>query len=145
MLTPREQGDFGERAALYWLVAQGAHVSIPFGHNSHYDLVADLDGQLSRVQVKTSACRYKDRWAVTVCTRGGNQSWSGLVKTLDRERFDFLFVVVADGRQWFIPADRVEGGSAIHLGGRKYAEFEVDRGDPIPGCAIAETPSTIAF
>jgi hypothetical protein len=145
MLTPRQQGDFGERAALHWLVGQGAYVSIPFGNNSHYDLIADLSDRLLRVQVKTSACRYKDRWAVTVCTRGGNQSWSGLVKTLDVERFDFLFVVVADGRQWFIPADRVEGSRGIHLGGRKYAEFEVERGDPIPGRAVEETVSRIGF
>ena len=145
MLTPREQGDFGERAALYWLVGQGAHVAIPFGHSPDYDLVADLGERLSRVQVKTSACRYKDRWAVTVCTRGGNRSWSGLVKRLDTSRFDDLFVVVADGRQWFIPAARVEGGAAIHVGGPKYAEFEVDRGDPIPGHALQETASTIAL
>jgi hypothetical protein len=144
MLTPREQGDFGERAALYWLVGQGAHVAIPFGHSPDYDLVADFGERLSRVQVKTSACRYKDRWAVTVCTRGGNRSWSGLVKRLDTSRFDDLFVVVADGRQWFIPASRVEGGAAIHVGGPKYAEFEVDRGDPIPGHALEECPSTIA-
>jgi PD-(D/E)XK endonuclease len=132
MLTPREQGDFGERAALYWLVAQGAHASIPFGHNSHYDLVADLDGRLFRVQVKTSARRDKDRWAVTVCTRGGNQSRSGLVKTLDVERFDFLFVVVADGRQWFIPAERVDGGRGILLGRRKYAGIRGRPGRPDP-------------
>ena len=132
MLAPREQGDLGERAALYWLVAQGAHVSIPFGHSPHYDLIADFGGRLARVQVKTSACRYKKRWSVTVCTRGGNQSWNGLVKRLDLDQFDHLFVLVADGRQWFIPANRVEGGSAIHLGGPKYAEFEVERGDPIP-------------
>jgi hypothetical protein len=144
MLTPREQGDFGERAALYWLVGEGAHVSIPFGHSPDYDLVADLDGQLLRVQVKTSACRDKGRWAVTVCTRGGNQSWSGLVKTLDLDRFDRLFVLVADGRQWFIPADRVEGGRNILLGGPKYAEFEVDRGDPIPDSARDESLSRIA-
>jgi hypothetical protein len=144
MLTPREQGDFGERAALYWLVGHGAHVAIPFGHSPDYDLVADFGERLSRVQVKTSACRYKDRWAVTVCTRGGNRSWSGLVKRLDTSRFDDLFVVVADGRQWFIPAARVEGGAAIHVGGPKYAEFEVDRGDPIPGHALGESASTIA-
>jgi hypothetical protein len=66
------------------------------------------------------------------------------VKTLDLERFDFLFVVVADGRQWFIPADRVGGGSPIHLGGSKYAEFEVSRGDPIPSATVDEAPSTIA-
>jgi Holliday junction resolvase-like predicted endonuclease len=140
MLPPREQGDFGERAALYWLVAQGAHVSIPFGHSPHYDLIADFRGRLARVQVKTSACRYKERWSVTVCTRGGNRRWSGLVKTLDVARFDFLFVLVADGRQWFIPADRVEGGSAIHLGGPKYGEFEVEPGDPIPEGRVSGPP-----
>ena len=140
MLAPREQGDFGERAALYWLVDQGAHVSIPFGHSPHYDLIADFGGRLARIQVKTSACRYKGRWSVTVCTRGGNRSWSGLVKRLDLDRFDYLFVLVADGRQWFIPADRVEGGSGIHLGGPKYAEFEVERGDPIPEGRVSGPP-----
>ena len=42
MLAPRQQGDVGERAALCWLVAQGAHVTIPFGHSAHYDLIADF-------------------------------------------------------------------------------------------------------
>jgi hypothetical protein len=144
MLTPRQQGDFGERAALHWLVGQGAHVSIPFGHSPHYDLIADFGDRLSRVQVKTSTCRHKGRWAVTVCTRGGNQSWQGLVKLLDTSRFDHLFVVVGDGRQWFIPAERVDGASAIHLGGRKYGDFEVQQGDPVPGGRAAKTPSTIA-
>ncbi len=69
---------------------------------------------------------------MTLCTRGGNRSWSGLVKKLDLDQFDYLFVLVADGRQWFIPADRVEGGRAILLGGPKYSEFEVEPGDPIP-------------
>ena len=144
MLPPREQGDCGERAALHWLVGQGAHVSIPFGHSPDYDLVADFGDRLSRVQVKTSACRYKDRWTVTVCTRGGNQSWNGLVKRLNTSAFDDLFVLVGDGRQWFIPADRVDGGRGILLGGPKYAEFEVEPGDPIPGCTAAETLSRIA-
>jgi hypothetical protein len=144
MLPPREQGDHGERAALYWLAAQGAQVSIPFGHSPHYDLIAELGGRLLRVQVKTCACRQQGRWCVTVCTRGGNQSWSGLVKKLDLNRFDYLFVLVADGRQWFIPADRVEGGRAILLGGPKYADYEVEPGDPIPGYVAEGTPSTIA-
>ena len=43
--------------------------------------------------------------SVTVCTRGGNQSWSGLVKRLDPTSCDYLFVLVGDGRRWFIPAE----------------------------------------
>jgi hypothetical protein len=140
MLPPREQGDIGERSALYWLIGRGAHVAIPFGHSPHYDLIADIAGQPFRVQVKTSACRYKQRWVVTLCTRGGNQSWQGLVKRLDPSRFDYLFVLVGDGRQWFIPAHRIEGATAIHLGGPKYSEFEVERGDPIPEARAQDPP-----
>jgi hypothetical protein len=145
MLTPREQGDIGEKAALCWLAGQGAHVLIPFGHNRHYDLAADFDGRLVRVQVKTSVCRQNDRWAITLCTRGGNQSWSGLVKRLDPTRFDYLFVLVGDGRQWFIPAGRLGGGRGMLLGGPKYAEFEVSSGEPIVRGRASGAASTIAL
>src|SRR5215218_8773833 len=126
MLTPREQGDFGELSAMYWLAWRGASVALPLGNNRHWDLIAELDGRILRVQVKTSACREKDRWEVTLCTRGGNQSWNGLVKRLDPTRFDYLFVLVGDGRRWFIPAGRVDGGTGLRLGGPKYAGFEVE-------------------
>jgi hypothetical protein len=144
MLTPREQGDFGEMSAMYWLASRGASVALPVGNNRHWDLVAELDGRVLRVQVKTSRSFRLGRWDVRVSTSGGNQSWNRIIKLLDPSRFDYLFVVVADGRRWFIPAERVEGGNAICLGGPKYAEFEVERGDPIPGCTFEETPSTIA-
>jgi hypothetical protein len=145
MLTPRDQGDFGELSALYWLASRGARIAIPVGNNSHWDLVAELDDRVLRVQVKTGRHRRRGRWEVTVSTRGGNQSWTGVAKLLDRSRFDYLFVLVADGRRWFIPAESVDGCSCLCLGGPKYDEFEVERGDPIPGCAGEETPSTIAF
>jgi hypothetical protein len=38
----------------------------------------------------------------------------------------------------------VDGGTTIHLGGPKYADFEVEPGDPIPAAMVEETPSTIA-
>jgi hypothetical protein len=144
MLTPREQGDFGEMAAMGWLASRGAHVAIPVGNNRHWDLVAEIDGRVLRVQVKTSRSFRFDRWEVRVSTSGGNQSWNRVVKLLDPSRFDYLFVLVGDGRRWFIPAERVQGGTALRLGGPKYAEFEVEPGEPIPSCAVEEAPSTIA-
>ena len=129
---------------MYWLAFRGASVAIPVGSSPHWDLIAELDGRILRVQVKTSTCRQRDRWDVTLCTRGGNQSWNGLVKKLDPTRFDYLFVLVGSGRRWFIPAGRVEGGAGLRLGGPKYADFEVERGDPIPGCMVEEAASTIA-
>jgi hypothetical protein len=67
-----------------------------------------------------------------VCTRGGNQSWNRIVKRMDPSRCDYLFVTVADGRRWLIPADAVGGGTAIDLGGPKYAQYEVDPDPPMP-------------
>jgi hypothetical protein len=140
MLTPREQGDVGERAALYWLAGRGALISIPFGNSRHYDLVAELGEELIRVQVKTTTVRRRARWEVALCTRGGNRSWSGMSKLLDPRRFDYLFALVGDGRQWFIPSRRLGGGSSVALGGPKYREFEVERGDPIPGSVNGKPP-----
>jgi hypothetical protein len=144
MLTPRQQGDFGELSAMYWLAWRGAHVALPVGNNRHWDLVAELEGRVLRVQVKTSRFYRLGRWEIRVSTSGGNQSWNRVVKLLDPSRFDYLFVLVGDGRRWFIPAERVEAGTHLRLGGPKYAEFEVDRGDPIPRGRLAEDPSTIA-
>ena len=73
---------------MYWLASQGAHVAVPIGNSRHWDLLAELDGEVLRIQVKTCACFYKGRWDVTLCTRGGNQSWNGLVKRLDPARYD---------------------------------------------------------
>src|SRR5690349_4150016 len=102
---PRQQGDLGEATAIQWLTSIGAVVSFPLSHSPDYDLIADLGGGLLRVQVKTSRRQVEStgHFAVQLATSGGNQSWTGLVKTFDPQRTDFVFVLVAGGRQWFIP------------------------------------------
>jgi hypothetical protein len=127
---PRQQGDLGEASGIEWLTRIGACVAFPLFHSPDYDLIADLDGRLIRVQVKTSSCRHgtTDHFAVQLATSGGNQSWNGVIKTFDRGRFDFLFILVRDGRRWFIPSSEIGGSHSIVLGGEKYSEFGVGRG-----------------
>jgi hypothetical protein len=112
-MNPRQQGDLGEYSAIEWLASRGYPVFVPIGH----------------VPV--------NRWDVMLCTRGGNQSWNGLSKRFSSDRCDYLFVLVGDGRRWFIPADVVGGGAGIALGGPKYAGYEVDRGRPFVTLAAA--------
>jgi hypothetical protein len=129
-VNPRRQGDLGEFSAMEWLGSRGYPVWYPVGHSPDVDVVARIDGRLVDVQVKTSTVFVRGRFDATLCTRGGNRSWSGLVKRFSAERCDWLFVLVADGRRWFIPASEVEGGSGILLGGPKYAACEVEPGRP---------------
>ena len=132
MLKPREQGDLGELSALEWLVSQGAHCYLPFGQSPDVDVVADFGDGFVGVQVKTCTRRVgTGRFCVMICTKGGNQSWNGTVRLFSAERCDFLFVLTADGRRWFVPSDRIDGATAITLGGPKYAEYEIEPGSPI--------------
>jgi Holliday junction resolvase-like predicted endonuclease len=131
-LSPRAQGDLGELSAIEWLGSQGYNVFIPLSHSPDVDLIADDGEHLLRVQVKTSTQFERNRWAVMICTRGGNRSWNGVVKRFSSDRCDSLFVLVGDGRRWFIPAGSVEAGTGLRLGGPKYAEFEVAAGRPLP-------------
>jgi hypothetical protein len=103
------------------------------GHSPNIDVIAeDDDEQMLRVQVKTTTLWWNDRWRVSICTRGGNRTWKGLVKRFSAARCDCLFMLVGDGRRWLIPANEVGGGTAVCLGGPKYSEFEVNPGRPIP-------------
>jgi PD-(D/E)XK nuclease superfamily protein len=144
LINRRQQGDLGEASAIEWLTRIGATVLIPFGHSPHFDLVAELRGRLMRVQVKTSVYRIAtrdghERWGVNLATNGGNQSWTGRVKTFDRARVDFLFAVVGDGRRWFIPVAALEGSVGVNLGGPKYSEFELGASGPIDELVYGES------
>jgi PD-(D/E)XK endonuclease len=130
-IPPRLQGDIGEFSALGWLVLQGAKVYLPYGHSPDVDLVADFGDRILRVQVKTSNVFRNRRFDVTICTRGGNQSWNGITKHFDPLRCDYLFAHVGDGRRWFIPAAAVDGTSCVRLGGPKYEPYEIDRDRPL--------------
>src|SRR4051812_29954011 len=107
LINRRRQGDLGEASAIEWLTRQGATVWTPLGHSPDADVIAERRGHLLRIQVKTS-CRARtgtESWAVSLATKGGNQSWSGVAKKFHPSRFDFLFAVTGAGRRWFIPSE----------------------------------------
>lgn len=53
MLETKQIGNLTELHCITSFYELGYKVSIPYGENSRYDFVADVDGQLIRVQVKS--------------------------------------------------------------------------------------------
>ncbi len=101
MVNPREQGDLGEYSAIEWLSSRGHPVFVPIGHSPDVDVVALIDGRAAhpgRNGGPTAATGGR------AAARGGNQSWNKIVKRFGHERCDYLFVLVGDGRRWFIPS-----------------------------------------
>jgi bifunctional DNA-binding transcriptional regulator/antitoxin component of YhaV-PrlF toxin-antitoxin module len=138
LIDRRRQGDLGEASAIDWLTRLGAVVFAPIGHSPDVDLVAELDGAVLRVQVKTSIRRLptssgEERWEVRIATAGGNRSSSGRIKRMDPDRFDHLFVLTGGGRRWMVPAGAIESTNSLALGGPAYASYEIEPVEAIRG------------
>jgi PD-(D/E)XK endonuclease len=131
VLNRRQQGDLGEVSAIEWLTSRGGLVLIPLGHSPDFDLVAQIGDRLFRIQVKTSTqtARTPDghlRFPISLVTRGGNQSWTGVAKFIDPKSIDYLFVLTGCGRRWLIPATEIDGKQGVLLGGPKYGGYEIE-------------------
>lgn len=121
----KDQGNLGEAAAMFHFTRIGAKVSKPLFENTPYDLVVDLEGKLSRVQVKSTS--YQNRsgnYILELRTKGGNSSWNGVVKTVDSSGCDLLFAYCTDGSIYVIPPVALCGQGRVTLG-KKYEEFRV--------------------
>ena len=51
-MNSKDKGNIGEAIALAEFIKRNIQVSIPFGDNARYDLVADFNGKLNKIQVK---------------------------------------------------------------------------------------------
>src|SRR5215213_7161171 len=80
----RRQGDLGQLSAMEWFASKGAGIYFPVGHSPHCDFIAEFGDRLARVQVKSCTAYRFDRWQVTICTRGGNQSGADSSSTSTR-------------------------------------------------------------
>lgn len=137
-LNRGQQGDLGEASAIEWLTSRGALVLIPFGDSPDFDLVAQVDDRLFRIQVKTTTqetrtASGRQRYPVSLVTCGGNQSWTGIAKEIDSMTIDYLFILTGSGRRWLIPVGALDSGRNIRLGGPKYSGYEIE-----PGRRISE-------
>lgn len=114
-VTSTKQGDIGEAKAIYEYTKLGYGVSRTLFDSMKYDLIIDCNGQLKRVQVKTT--RFKTKYGIyQVClkTAGGNQSFATVHKRKD-EDYDILFVLADNGDSWSIPVTEFEARTTLNL------------------------------
>jgi hypothetical protein len=76
----KQKGDLAEMMVAADLIARGCQISIPFGEDSNYDLIADYQGRLHRVQVKFTA---SDGQVILICCRSHSLT-KGKIRTTKR-------------------------------------------------------------
>ena len=117
-MNRRTVGDTGVAQALKYFVDHDYIVSIPFTESAPYDLVVQtrLGGPLQRVQCKRGTTFSKSNVPqIELRTSGGNQSWGGVVKTIQPDDTDWVWCSHGESA-WLIPAKDVQGMKILCLG-----------------------------
>lgn len=57
MIERKQLGSLTELQCMSAFISEGYSVSIPYGDNNRYDFIADINGNLIRIQVKTASSK----------------------------------------------------------------------------------------
>lgn len=77
MLESKQKGILTELQCITAFNQLGYHVSIPYGENSRYDFIADIDGILIKVQVKTASPKKGTDGAISFSCRSTRVNTQG--------------------------------------------------------------------
>lgn len=121
----KAQGNIGLGEAIAYFLRQGITVSVPINDSQDYDLVADIDGLLSKIQVKTTKAREPSgSYRVELRNSGGT---SGKVnsRVCESTNIDYLFVLTESNVRYLIPFIEVANNRNCIVVGNKFSEFIV--------------------
>lgn len=121
----KAQGNIGIGEAIAYFLRCGQTVSIPINDSQDYDLVADIDGLLSKIQVKTTRCKTPyGIYTITLRNSGGTSGTTNS-RVCDSTDIDYVFCLTEQGTKYLIPFIELENNrNAINLG-EKYEKFKV--------------------
>ena len=109
------KSDIAESAVVIELLIRGFNVLRPVGDRLAYDLAADLNGKLIRIQVKHAWFDERDQAHIVDVRRTKTNRRRMLRKKYSNEDFDFAVIYLGDKRVFYvIPAKIFNGfGSTI--------------------------------
>ena len=104
MLEPKQVGNLTELQCITSFYELGYKVSLPYGENSRYDFIADVDGILIRIQVKT--CKEKEDGVVISfpCQSTRVNSTKCLHRSYSKSEIDY-FATYYKGQCYLVPVE----------------------------------------
>ena len=121
-LTTKQKGNLTELQCLSAFCSFGCGVSIPYVDNAKYDFIADVDGKLLKIQVKTSS--QKDENAIHFSCRSTHLNCKGVsnVRYTDNE-IDF-FATYWDNQCYLIPVNECSTEKTLRFAPPKSGQIK---------------------
>ena len=124
-MKPKEKGDVAVAHAIHYFMTNGYEVCMPLGDKQLYDMIVEINGAMSRVQIKYAGYYNGDqKYKAALRSMGGNQSFHTAKKYRDDD-FDLLFVYVENGRKFLIPWTELTIRNSLAIEASKYSRYEV--------------------
>lgn len=119
------QGNLGLGKAIEYFTSHSIPVAIPLNDTQKYDLIADFNGKLQRISVKTSRCTDNNiSFSVQLRNTGGS-SGDNKIRPFDKNSCDYIFVYTAKEELYLIPSSMINAKNSINVG-PKYSDYLIN-------------------
>ena len=106
-MNSKAKGNIGEGVVLSEFVKRGIQVSIPFGDNARYDLIAEFNGKLNKIQVKYCN-EINEAWSIICnCISSTNHTTNKHYTTYENDIDYFAFYLVPLDRTILVPIEDI--------------------------------------
>ena len=73
-MNSKDKGNLGQALTLAEFIKYNIPVAIPFGDNNRYDLIADFNGKLNRIQIKYCNQQTENNSIICPCSSSTNHT-----------------------------------------------------------------------
>lgn len=117
--NPKVKGTVGLGHAISYFTRKGMVVALPLNDSQPYDIIVDVNGELKKVQVKTSTSE-----TIALRTMGGNQSYHS-AKLFNHLSCDYVYCLLDNGDSWLVPTTDFTNKNSIQITHDKYSKYKL--------------------
>lgn len=113
-MNSKDKGNIGEALILAEFTKRNIQVCIPFGDNARYDLVADFNGKLQKIQVKFCGQKISENNSISCpCSSSTNHTTNKHLSTYENDIDYFCFYIEQWNELLLAPIEKIEDKKSI--------------------------------
>lgn len=112
-MNTKDKGNIGEAIVLAEFIKRQIQVSIPFGDNARYDLIADFNGKLNKIQIKYCSRVSENNSFVCQCSSSTNHTTNKCLSTYENDVDYIAFYLASINQVLLVPIEVIKDRKSI--------------------------------
>ena len=112
-MNSKDKGNIGEAILLAELTKRQIQVAIPFGDNARYDLIAEFNGKLNKIQIKYCGQTTENNSFICPCASSTNHTTNKHLSTYEEDVDYMAFYLVPIDKTLLVPIEKIIGKKTI--------------------------------